>query len=164
MRLGQVCTEWIRSFPTNYDQELLAAQQIRFKWHPMQNRLPRPSRMVSDSKTWSTLRIDEAAPFCTTPNHRIMVPSPDGDDATVKAKDLKVESWVMCSDRVAKKVLGIELIPAAWLQTYIILAGWCWCVTLLFSVLPLCASANWSTCSRGSWTHRPCNLKGNLLV
>ena len=42
-----------------------------------------------------------------------MVPSPDGDDMTVKAKDLKVESWVMCSDHMAKKVRGIELIPAA---------------------------------------------------
>lgn len=54
-----------------------------------------------------------------------MVPSFDGDDATVKAKDLKVESWVMCSDRMAKKVLGIELIPAAWLQTYLNwIVGW----------------------------------------
>ena len=54
-----------------------------------------------------------------------MVPSSDGDDATVKAKDLKVESWVMCSDRMAKKVLGIELIPAAWLQTYLNwIVGW----------------------------------------
>ena len=45
-----------------------------------------------------------------------MVPSSDGDDATVKAKDLKVESWVMCTDRVAKKVLGIRLIPVPGLQ------------------------------------------------
>jgi hypothetical protein len=60
----------------------------------------------------SELRIDDAVPFTTTPNHRIMVPS-DGDDATVTAVDLKLGNWVMCSDRVAKKVVGMRLIPAA---------------------------------------------------
>ncbi|CAL1137167.1 unnamed protein product [Cladocopium goreaui] len=39
-----------------------------------------------------------------------MVPS-DSDDATVTAVDLKLGSWVMCSDRVAKKVVGMRLIP-----------------------------------------------------
>ena len=53
----------------------------------------------------SELRIDDAVPFTTTPNHRIMVPS-DGDEKTVKAVDLKLGSWVLCSDRVAKKVIG----------------------------------------------------------
>lgn len=57
-------------------------------------------------------RLDQAVPFSTTPNHRIMVPS-DGDDATVKAIDLKLGSWVMCSDGMAKKVVGMKLIPAA---------------------------------------------------
>ena len=51
------------------------------------------------------LRIDDAVPFTTTPNHRIMVPC-DGDEKTVKAVDLKLGSWVLCSDRVAKKVIG----------------------------------------------------------
>lgn len=60
----------------------------------------------------SELRIDDAVPFTTTPNHHIMVPS-DDDDATVTAVDLKLGSWVMCSDRVAKKVVGMRLIPAA---------------------------------------------------
>jgi len=57
-------------------------------------------------------RLDQAVPFSTTPNHRIMVPS-DGDDATVKAIDLKLGSWVMCSDGMAKKVIGMKLIHAA---------------------------------------------------
>eukprot|EP00435_Cladocopium_sp_Y103_P065840 s123_g27.t2 len=39
-----------------------------------------------------------------------MVPS-DGDDATVKAKDLKLGTWVMCSDLVAKRVIGMRWIP-----------------------------------------------------
>eukprot|EP00435_Cladocopium_sp_Y103_P034801 s888_g9.t1 len=56
------------------------------------------------------LELDQAVPFSTTPNHRIMVPS-DGDDATVKAIDLKLGSWVMCSDGMAKKVIGMKLIP-----------------------------------------------------
>lgn len=55
------------------------------------------------------LELDQAVPFSTTPNHRIMVPS-DGDDATVKAIDLKLGSWVMCSDGMAKKVIGMKLI------------------------------------------------------
>lgn len=59
-----------------------------------------------------SLRIDDALSFTTTPNHRIMVPS-DGEDATVKAKDLKLGSWVMCSDRVAKRVIGMRLIPVS---------------------------------------------------
>ncbi|CAJ1372289.1 unnamed protein product [Effrenium voratum] len=49
------------------------------------------------------LEIDDAVPFTTTPNHRIMVPS---DDQTVKAIKVEVGSWVMCSDRMAKKVIG----------------------------------------------------------
>ena len=56
-------------------------------------------------------RLDQAVPFSTTPTHRIMVPS--GDDATVRAIDLKLGSWVMCSDGMAKKVIGMKLIPAA---------------------------------------------------
>ena len=69
-----------------------------------------PAQLLNTST--SKLRIDDAVPFTTTPNHRIMVPS-DGDDATVTALDLKLGSWVMCSDRVAKKVVGMRLIPAA---------------------------------------------------
>ena len=53
-------------------------------------------------------RIDEALSFITTPNHRIMVPS-DGEDAT----DLKLGSWVMCSDRMANRVIAMRLIHAA---------------------------------------------------
>ena len=34
-----------------------------------------------------------------------MVVSSDGDDTPVKAVDLKLGRWVMCSDRVAKKVI-----------------------------------------------------------
>ena len=51
-------------------------------------------------------RITDALPFTTTLNHRIMVPSDDDDDTTVKAIDLKAGSWVMCSDHMAKKVIG----------------------------------------------------------
>ena len=58
------------------------------------------------------LRIDHAMPFTTTVNHRIMIPS--DDDATVKAIDLKLGSWVICSDRMAKKVIGKREYLAAW--------------------------------------------------
>ena len=34
-----------------------------------------------------------------------MVPS-DGEDATLMAVDVKLGNWVMCSDQVAKKVIG----------------------------------------------------------
>jgi hypothetical protein len=34
-----------------------------------------------------------------------MVPS-DGKDKTVMAKDLKLGSWIMCSDRMAKKLIA----------------------------------------------------------
>ena len=69
------------------------------------------------------LRIDDAVPFTTTPSHRIMVPS-DGDDVTIKAVDLKLGSWVMCSDDMAKKVKGMRFIHAAGLS----------CLCLLMSV------------------------------
>lgn len=62
------------------------------------------------------LRIDDAMPFTTTPNHRIMVPK-DGEDivtdATKEAAKLDVGQWVICSDRVAKRVIGIRKYLAA---------------------------------------------------
>eukprot|EP00435_Cladocopium_sp_Y103_P024068 s4213_g5.t2 len=48
------------------------------------------------------LEIDHAAPFTTTPNHRVIVPG----GTAVKAIDLKVGSLVMCSDCMPKKVRG----------------------------------------------------------
>ena len=57
------------------------------------------------TKSAHKLRIENAAPFTTTPNHRIIVPS-DCGGATVKAIDLKVGSLVMCSDCMPKKVRG----------------------------------------------------------
>jgi hypothetical protein len=64
-------------------------------------------------------RIDHAMPFTTTANHRIMIPS-DDDDATVKAIDLKLGSWVICSDRMAKKVIGKREYLAAWLPRLLV--------------------------------------------
>ena len=62
------------------------------------------------------LRIDDAVPLNVTPNHRIVTSSAG---TTVMAADLKVEkSWVMCSDRVAKMVVGMRLLPAAGLQIW----------------------------------------------
>lgn len=61
---------------------------------------------VQKTKKLLDLEITDALPFTTTLNHRIMVPSDDDDDTTVKAIDLKVGSWVMCSDHMAKKVIG----------------------------------------------------------
>ena len=58
-----------------------------------------------DGLIYEQPRIKDALPFTTTMHHRIMVPSDDGD-GTVKAIDLKVGSWVMCSDHMAKKVIG----------------------------------------------------------
>lgn len=57
------------------------------------------------------LWIDDAMPFTTTPNHRIMVPKEGEDtvtDATKEAAKLDVGQWVICSDRVAKRVIGIR--------------------------------------------------------
>lgn len=70
-----------------------------------------PILFEGDGTMAQYLRIDEAVPFTTTPSHRIMVPS-DGEDVTIKAVDLKLGSWVMCSDDMAKKVKGMRFIHA----------------------------------------------------
>lgn len=57
------------------------------------------------TSTLHQLRIDDAVPFTTTPNHRIMM----GDGTTVKAIDLKVGSMVQTSDGDIKEVLGVRL-------------------------------------------------------
>ena len=61
---------------------------------------------------WARLKVDEGQRgtednrCVAVHHHRIMVPSDDDDDTTVKAIDLKVGSWVMCSDHMAKKLIG----------------------------------------------------------
>ena len=53
-------------------------------------------------------------PLTTTPSHRIMVES-DGGEASVMAKDLNLDSLVMCSHGVAKRVIGKREFLVAWL-------------------------------------------------
>jgi len=57
------------------------------------------------------LEIDGAMPFTTTPNHRIMVPGIT--PTTVKASELKLNSFVMCSHDMAKPVVGLRALQVS---------------------------------------------------
>jgi hypothetical protein len=85
---------------------------VRYEWPEKATILFAEDGNMCSKVTAQHPRIDEAVPFTTTPSHRIMVPS-DGDDMTIKAVDLKLGSWVMCSDDMAKKVKGMRFIHAS---------------------------------------------------
>jgi intein/homing endonuclease len=52
----------------------------------------------------------DSVPFKTTGSHRVMAPSYGGEPVTVKAEDLKVGNFVLCSDLCATRVTQISTV------------------------------------------------------